>query len=272
MEYTELLLLVLCGAIGGFLAGLLGVGGGIVFIPVFDYLFRSKGIYGEELVRYILANSFLCILFSGLVSSYRQFRLKNFYPKHILFTAIPAMVFAWFVSSMIAGHDWYKEIYFKFFFVILLLYTLVRSNVKGKKSRPHEGTDDDRKWKSVLIGSAAGTVSAFSGLGGGVAMIPLMTGISRFDIRKAASISIGVIPLLALPHLIVYGSSMPMETFDNQLGYISYGLALPIILGVLVFSGFGVRLAHRIEQKYLKLIFALLIIILIIKYTLEIST
>jgi uncharacterized membrane protein YfcA len=272
VEITELLLLVLFGAVGGFLAGLLGVGGGIVFIPVFDYLFRSQGVEGEELVRYILANSFVCIFFSGLVSSYRQYRLKNFYPKHIIFTAIPAMIFAALLSGSIAGVDWYKEEYFKLFFVLLLLYTLIRSNLKKKKSSELETTDDNRPWKSVFVGSAAGTVSAFSGLGGGVAMIPLMTGFCRFDIRKAASISIGVIPLLAIPHLLVYAMATPSQVADNQIGYIDYNYSIPLIVGVLITSGFGVRLAHRIEQKYLKLIFAILIIILIIKYTLEITS
>jgi len=272
VEITELLILIFCGAVGGFLAGLLGVGGGIVFIPVYDYLFRLQGVEGEELVRYILANSFVCIFFSGLVSSYRQYRLKNFYPKHIVFTAIPAMLFAALFSGSIAGVDWYKEEYFKLFFVLLLLYTLVRSNLRKKKLAVSETTDDNRPWKSMLVGSAAGTVSAFSGLGGGVAMIPLMNGFCRFDIRKAASISIGVIPLLAIPHLLVYAMANPAQTADYQIGYIDYKYSIPLIVGVLLTSGFGVRVAHRIEQKYLKLIFASLILILIIKYTLEITS
>jgi uncharacterized protein len=269
LELTEILILVLFGALGGFLSGFLGVGGGIVFIPVFDYLFRTQGIYGEELVRYILANSFLCIFFSGLISSYRQYKIGNFFPRHILYTAIPAMLSAWLLTSQIAGNDWYKEIYFKLFFIVLLLFTLIRSNLK-KNAISDSSTHDNRPWKSGLIGSAAGTVSAFSGLGGGIAMIPLMTGMARFDIRKAASISIGVIPLLAIPHLLVYGLAVPMEETGSQIGYLHYGLALPIVIGVMFSSGFGVRAAHRVAEKYLKLIFAILILILIIKYTLEI--
>ena len=101
-------------------------------------------------------------------------------------------------------------------------------------------------------------------------MIPLMTGMARFDMRKAASISIGVIPLLAIPNMIVYAGSIPSQTSGLQVGYLHYGLAFPIVLGVLVSSGFGVRAAQRVGEKYLKLIFAILILILIVKYTLEI--
>lgn len=271
MEPTELLLLISCGALGGFLAGFLGVGGGIIFIPVFDYFLRLQGIEGEELVRSILANSFLCILFSGLVSSYKQYKLGNFYPKHILFMAIPAMLFAWIVTDLIAHYDWYSELYFKFFFVLLLLYTLVRSNLRRRKEQT-AGVEDNRFWKSGIIGSAAGVVSAFSGLGGGVVMIPLMNGFSRFSMKKAASISIGVIPLLAIPHLLVYAQASPDKIVAYQLGYLHFGMAVPMVLGVLLSSGFGVSTAQRVQEKYLKLIFAILIIILIVKYTLEISS
>jgi len=173
VDFTLVLSLVLFGLAGGFLSGLVGVGGGIIFVPVFDFIFRSQGIEGEELVRLILANSFLAILFAGILSSYQQYKKGHFHAKLILLIVVPAMIVGGFCSRLIAAYDWYGNAEFKLLFIGLLAFTLWRSIRKKSKSN----TDDAEnipKWKYSLIGLITGTVSAFSGLGGGVAMIPLL--------------------------------------------------------------------------------------------------
>ena len=194
---------------GGMLSGLLGVGGGIIFIPVFEWIFRQKGLDGEELVRMMLANSFLAILFSGITSSYKHQKMGTFYPKEIITIAIPAMVFGAGMSYFITSLSWYKDVYFQLVFVIVIVVTLWRLSVSGKKEAQPELPYSRVKYG--FIGVATGLISAFSGLGGGVAMIPLLTLVLRQDMRKAAGISIGVIHYNDFTHV---GGLCKSNTYD----------------------------------------------------------
>ncbi|MFT5725621.1 MAG: putative membrane protein YfcA [Bacteroidia bacterium] len=269
MEFSELILALVFGIIGGMLSGLLGVGGGIIFIPVFEWIFKQKGVEGEELVRLMLANSFLAILFSGITSSYKHRKMGTFYPKEIITIAIPAMIFGSSLSYVITALSWFKDIYFQVVFILVILVTLWRLFVSGKKEALPELPYSMTKYG--LIGVATGLISAFSGLGGGVAMIPLLTLILRHDMKKAAGISIGVIPIMILPMLVVYATQTPSFQFEGAVGYLQFLIVLPVVIGIFIGSPIGVAIAKRIKSKQLKLIFAILLIIIGIKYIYQLT-
>ena len=264
MDYLDLALAFFFGIVGGTLSGLLGVGGGIIFIPVFDWLFKQKGIVGEELIRLMLANSFLAILFSGISSSWKHQKMGTFYPKEIFTIAVPAMITGSGLSYLITTQEWYKDIYFKGVFIAVILVTLCRLRVSGKKEVQQER--DYSILRFVLIGCATGVISAFSGLGGGVAMIPLLTLIMHQDMKKASGISIGVIPIMILPFLVIYGLQTPEIQYTGGVGYLQFLIVLPVVLGILVGSPLGVSIAKRIDSKQLKAIFATLLIVIAGKY------
>ena len=87
MEIIDYVILAVFGALGAFISGFLGVGGGIIYIPVLDYFLKKAGMNDTMLVKGILANSLFTIIFSGSVSSYNQYKHGNFFPKQILQTA-----------------------------------------------------------------------------------------------------------------------------------------------------------------------------------------
>jgi uncharacterized membrane protein YfcA len=264
VEVTDIVLFFIFGAVGGLLSGLLGVGGGIIFIPVFDYLFRQKGVEGEELVRFMLANSFLAILFSGMSSSYKHSKQGSFYPKEIITIAIPAMIFGSSLSYYITSAPWYKDVYFKMVFVVVILITLWRIWRSNKKEKVAELPYSMVKYG--LIGVATGLISAFSGLGGGVAMIPLLTLVMKMDIKKAGGISIGVIPVMILPFLVVYALQTPSVHFEGSVGYLQFLMVLPVVLGIFVGSPLGVGIAKKIKSSQLNAIFASLLVIIAVRY------
>jgi len=246
------------------LSGLLGVGGGLIFIPVFDWLFRQKGIEGEQLVRFILANSFLAILFSGVTSSYKHSRLGSFYPKEIIAIAIPAMILGASLTYIITSGEWYRDVHFKVVFIAVILVTLWRIWRSSKKDKADEQPFSYIKFG--LIGCITGLISAFSGLGGGVAMIPLLTLVLRMDIKKASGVSIGVIPVMVLPFLIVYAMQSPEVHFEGSVGYLQFLIVLPVIIGIFVGSPIGVAIAKRVKSSQLNAIFAGLLVIIGVKY------
>lgn len=215
----------------------------------------------------MLANSFLAILFSGISSSYKHRKLGSFHPKEIISIAIPAMVVGSTLSYLITSMEWYKEIYFKSVFLGVLLITLWRlwkSQVKEAGIVHEEYPFSQIRY--LIIGVATGLISAFSGLGGGVAMIPLLTLIMHMDIKKASGISIGVIPIMILPFLVVYGIQQPEIQFQGGLGYLQFLIVLPVAVGIFVGSPMGVALAKRLESRRLNAIFAALLVIIAVKY------
>ena len=64
IDYTAIIYIFLLGSIGGFLSGFLGVGGGIVYVPILDYFLTKLGFTDGDLVNAILANSLFTIIFS----------------------------------------------------------------------------------------------------------------------------------------------------------------------------------------------------------------
>jgi uncharacterized membrane protein YfcA len=80
-DTLQIILLLLTGALGGFMSGLLGVGGGIIFVPVIDYYLQKQGINGHLLVNLILANSLATIVFTGAAGSIKQFKLGKLLSK-----------------------------------------------------------------------------------------------------------------------------------------------------------------------------------------------
>ncbi len=262
MELTSILILFFFGLIGGFLSGLLGVGGGIIFVPILTFFLKQMGVDGEELVKYVLANSFGTIFFAGIISTYKQKKYSSFYPKQILLTASLAMVSSFMVSYLITNQSWYSKRAFGIFFLSLLVITLLRF-VFVKKSTSIE-VKDTKTYKYLIAGFFTGIVTALSGLGGGVIMIPLFTQYVKLNIKIASAISIGAIPLIILPVLINYGISLPAEYLnDMQIGYILPHLIFPMVAGLVFAAPFGVAIAQKSSDKLLKIIFAALIVIVI---------
>lgn len=269
MDYLVIIILLLLGLVGGILSGMIGIGGGLIFVPMFDYLFKTHGIDGSELVKFTLANSFFCIFISGIITSVKQYRQDNFYFKEIIYTAIPAILTGLLFTWLITGFSWYSEEMFKGLFVLLLIYTVVRTFMRGSKKDMQELPFSRNKL--VTIGLLTGIASSLSGLGGGVVMIPLYRNLLHMDMKKASSVSIGVIPILLLPMLVVYLSGNPGHVTSEVTlwGYLAPLYVLPISVGLWLGTGLGLKFAKKLSNQTLQYIFAGLLTILIIKYFIE---
>lgn len=264
METYLVVILFIFGILGGFLSGLLGVGGGIIFVPILASVLTQLGIGDEELAKYILANSFAATFFAGSISSYKQYKLNAFYPKQILLTAVLAIPSSLIITYLITKGTWYNKQSFSIFFIILLIIMLFRFLMTKRPSKVE--LSDTQSSKFMITGALSGVISALSGLGGGIIMVPLFTQYMKLRIRMSAAISIGVIPIMMIPMIISYGIMGPENHVDDiQIGYLLPSIFLPLIAGLLFAAPTGVTVAQKISEKLLKIIFASLILIVIIK-------
>ncbi len=277
MEFQYYLLLIIAGAAGGFMSGLLGVGGGIIFIPLLDFIFTMLGVPESEKVRLILANSLFIIFFTGLLSTHKQYKMGYFYPKAILATALPGIITSIFASWLIGQGTWYSETLFKSVFLILLV-PMVLKLVKGspKKGIENQVIEDkilNVKWNYFLpVGAITGIITSFSGLGGGVVMIPAFVNYLKTGIKKATAISVGVIPFFALFQSIFYMINKP-QIADNGIahwGYIYFGIDIPVIIGTALTAAWGVSVSHKLPERTIRISFGTFTALVSIKMIIEI--
>ncbi|MBM3919962.1 MAG: sulfite exporter TauE/SafE family protein [Sphingomonadales bacterium] len=265
MTWMSWLLLPIVGAAGGFMAGMLGVGGGIIFIPLLTWLFGTLGLPQEEIVRYTLANSILLVVVSGLTGTWKQYRLGEWQWRKVLSIGLPGAVVSYAITYAIQHGDWYSKPRFNLVFLFFLAISLANM-IFGKKQDSENQTAKENPILAVFVGVLAGAVVALSGLGGGVIMVPLFRMLLKMPMRQATALSLSIIPILGIAPLSGYllAHNATILPFLHT-GYIAWPYALPMAAGVAVFATRGMKAAKRISETTLRIIFAILSSIVIVK-------
>lgn len=284
MPIELIILLFLTGIMGGFLAGLTGVGGNMIFIPVLDFVLQqmSIDIDKEFLVKAIIANSLCITVCTGSLVSFRQYKMGNYFPKEILLTAFLGLITSLSMSYFIKIGSWYSKETFNYVFICMLIPFIIKllSDINKEKKQELQldlaniSTEKNEiKNSSFLItGAFVGIITALSGLGGGILMIPMFTDILKMPIKKASAISSGVIPLLSFPICVMYlfFSDIPSKS-AFQIGYVDIRLILPIVFGAVFSTQWGVKAAQKTSPKVIKIVFVALVMVIFTKMAYEIA-
>ena len=261
MGLELLLVLVLLGMATGFYSGLLGTGGNVILIPAFDMLFMKYAIESQEAVKFIIAHSLAITVFNGLFVSYRQLRIRNFHYKETLWIGVPAAIVGFCLSEVVKNAQWYNKLYFDILFAFLVLLVSIRFLFYRNIGSESHGKIKASKPKSAFaaVGILTGATTAMSGFGGGIIVIPALADLFKMAIKKASSISIGVITLLAtavsLSYLNIFSTTVIDAILPNQFGYISLSLVAPISLGILFGAPLGVKVAQKASANSLRIVF-----------------
>ncbi len=262
ISFTDVGVLFLLGSLGGFMAGLLGIGGGVIYVLIFNHYLQKMGVNDSMLVSSIIANSMFAILFAGISGSYKQWKNKNFFPNEMIIAGLSASVSSIFFSYLISKGNWYTKDSFSVFFIILLVLIALRIFTQRKKEENFQTKDTNMSSLSIT-GIISGTIAAFSGIGGGVIIVPILTDIIKMPIKKATSISLGVISIMALFTSIFNGMSNYLS--GNNASLIIFSLAVPVAIGSLIASPFGVQIAAKLKPLQIKIILFLFLISVILK-------
>ena len=267
---TEIIALLILGGIGGLLAGMLGIGGGIIYVLLFSHYLPLTGIPNHLIVPAIVANSMFAIFFAGISGSYKHYKNKNFHPKQILIIGSAASIASIFFSDLIINGTWYTKDKFTYLFIFLLLFIAFRI-LKNKKADQVLLNEKSSTQGFIFTGLFSGTIAAFSGIGGGVLIVPILTDIMKIPIKKATAISLGVISIMAFftsAYAMLF-SKVSIQIAAPHFGLIVYSLALPVAAGSLLFSPFGVQLAAKLSPSKLRLLFASFLLLVIAKMIID---
>ncbi len=259
-ELTWILPYLALGLVVGFFAGLLGIGGGGIMVPVLTMLFVSQGVGGEHLVHMALGTSMASIVITSLSSmkSHHQhgavlWPVVRRMAAGILLGTFALSFFAFYASSTALA----------LFFSLFMAYVSMQMflNIKPKPSRVLPGVVG-----LSAAGFGIGGISALVAIGGGSLTVPFLTW-CNVKVQQA----IGTSAAIGFP-IALAGSMGYLVSGWNVTGLPPYSVGfvyLPAVLLISVVSIFtaplGAKLAHRLPVALLKKIFGVILLLLAIK-------
>jgi len=248
---------LLLGSITGFLAGLLGIGGGMLMVPFISIILSSKGFPHEYAVKIAVATSLATICFTSLSSVYaHQRRGAVIWP--IFRQLSPGILLGSLIGAQVAVALPGKVLNILFAIFITFSATQMFLNKKPKPSRTMPGRPG-----TFGMGSVIGMVSALVGAGGAFISVPFMTW-CNVKIHDAVGTSSALGFPIALAGTLGYiwaGQDMPAMP-PGSIGYIYLPGLLIIALASVCTAPFGARTAHKIDITPLKKVFGVILYIL----------
>ncbi len=240
-----LALLVVLGVITGTVAGILGIGGGLLIVPMLT-------LWPVALVQ-ATATSLLGVMVSALSGSWQNWKQGELNLKRSmvlgLFGLPTAQVGAWLANQV-------SDRVLAFSFAAFLGGMIVL--VAWKKRIQHNPLSSQNRWQGIPpIGLLAGFLSGLFGVGGGAVMVPLQMVVLGEPIKSAVRTSLGAIALVAISGLVRYGIQ------GNVLWLPGFALAL----GGMVGAQIGTRILSRLSSDRVNQWFRALLILLALYMT-----
>ena len=265
MDIYSGLIFAACGLLAGLLSGVLGIGGGIVLVPII----KTLGYYPVEAV----ATSSMAIVMTSVSGSVQNYRMGNLNLKKVILLGLPSFFTAQ-IGVWLAGlfPAYLLLAAFSIFLIINIFLANLRKiliNKNGLKNdlekrypSPLEKLSDDRVESSlnhklnpfaarILTGGLAGVLAGLFGVGGGVILVPLQMLLLDEKIKSAIQTSLGVIVLTSI------SAAMGHATKGNVL------FLEGIILGIfgLIGAQLSTRFLPRLPNRIVNLSFTTLLVI-----------
>lgn len=243
------------GALGAFFAGLLGLGGGIWYVPGLDALFYHQGVHPQIVIHLALGTSTTTIVFNALITTLRHQKHKAV-RWSVVMNLVPGLIIGAFLGGRLAGRvpaQWLTLLFACFLAVIGIKFAL--------KLHRHLGTKPINRVLIAVSSLVIGVLAAMMGVGGGIFLIPFL---SRFklDMREVVAIS----AVCLLPQSFFGSLGYLISGLDNPylpkytIGFVYWPAVLPLVCMSMIFAPLGVSLVHRLPQDTIRRVFGLLLL------------
>jgi len=260
MEYHWLiyiLSLAIAGLSSGFAAGLFGVGGGIVRIPIFIFLWPFFGIDSEILMHLAAGTSLTLAIPSAIMASRAQHRAGNL-DFNFLKTWVPGLVAGVFLGLLIMRYT--SSRFLESVFAVVLILAAV--HMLFLSDRYHLGNEAPKGYLKSILSFPIGTVSMMMGISGGTLTTPLLTAF-KYPIHRCIALATAgglFISVVGAGGSIINGLGQTgLPRFS--LGYIDLTAVVIMLPTVMLAAPYGVKLANHLSQKKLKKVFAIFMIV-----------
>ena len=265
-EYSYFILLMALTAIPvGFVAGLFGIGGGLITVPFLYYIFGSIGIDQEYLMHLAVGTSFAIIIPTSIVSvlTHHKFKAVDF--------DIVKSYGIYVVSGVVVGTLFAASLKTKalilFFSIVILLLSIYLLLLKEKEK---DVIINIKLHLKIILGFIVGFISAPMGIGGAIMNVPILK-FFGYSINKAigSAAAIGfLIALFGSLGFIITGSYLKTN-LPLSIGFLNLPAFLIFIPITTLMARIGAKTVHRIDKNKISKIFGIFLLIIAIKFLLE---
>lgn len=251
---------MLLGLVAGLLAGLFGLGGGVVIVPALVWLFSTLNFPDELVMIAAVATSLATIVFTSLSSALAHNKLGTIQWGSALRLS-PGVLFGAGIGAIVA--DYIDADILKKLFIIYLIYTGIRMVFPQKLKRSKQNR---RQWLDYWAGNFIGILSSILGIGGGSLTVPYLLS-RQLPMKNAVAVSSVCGLPIALSGATVYmalgwsNSALP----DWSLGYVYFPVLVGIVSCSVVTAPVGAKLANKIPAKKLKRYFSVVLFLIAMK-------
>jgi uncharacterized protein len=254
IEYQLVIELTLMGACAGFLAGLLGIGGGMIMVPFMTFILTAKGFPAEYVLKMAVATALTTICFTSISSVWAHHKRGAVLWPVVKFIA-PGILLGSLIGSQIAVALPARILSLVFAVFLVFSATQMFIDRKPAASRILPG------WPALFgMGTVIGSLSALVGAGGAFVSVPFMTW-CNVKIHQAVGTSAALGFPIAFAGTLGYawsGSQVP-DMPPGSLGYVYLPGLVFIALNSMWSAPLGARLAHSMDIRPLKRAFAVML-------------
>ena len=254
MEWLAYLLL---GAIAGTLAGLLGIGGGLVLVAALAWMLPQMGVPHEAAMHVALASAMASIVFTAASSARAHHRRGSVLWPTVAWMVPGVLLGGWLGSRFAIGLDgdvlrWCVAGY---------CFLAAAQLVFGRERLRPDGAPDPRGPGYTAAGVVIGAVSAVVGIGGGSMAVPLLVSRGVAPVRAVGTSSANGI-FIGLGSALGYALQAPAGALElpGAVGYVYLPAACGVAVASVLAAPFGTRLAHRLSGPALKRVFAVFLV------------
>jgi uncharacterized membrane protein YfcA len=261
MTLLEFLLFVVIGCVVGFFAGLFGVGGGFIMVPILILSYEFSGLSPSVLTHIAIGTSLFVVLFASVASAYQHSKQKNVDWRSVFIIGFSSAVTAFATARLAAGLSGrHLRIAFAIIVGLAAIRMLTESRTQAQKkidflSKP--GIPG-----LVGVGLAAGIVAALAGVGGGVVTIPMMYYFLNMPLKLAIGTSSATIVITALFSVAGYilnglgRAGLP----GWSIGFVDLQHGTALAMGTILMARVGAYVSFKTHPFLLRKLFALFVI------------
>ena len=257
--------LIAAGLFAGFIAGLFGIGGGVVVVPVLYYIFTLAEIDESIRMHLSIGTSLANIVPISIISAFNHAKRKSVdlnFLKFIFFSVVLGVILGSVVVSFLEGIS------------LILIYSILLMTVAMQlffwKDKWRVALEFPKNILGHAYGSAIGFLATLIGVGGGAMSVPILK-LYNFEIHKAIGTAAGIGIIITIPGTIgfILAGITNEVSLPLSLGYVSLVGLLMITPLTMIGAPLGVRFAHHLTKGKLNFIFGLFLLIMSLRFLIE---
>ncbi|ACT47172.1 sulfite exporter TauE/SafE family protein [Methylotenera mobilis] len=255
-----ILLYLVLGAFVGFMAGLLGVGGGGILVPILVTIFSYQGVGQESVVHLALGTSLACMIISSSSSIYAHASRGTVVWKVVYEMVLGIVLGAFLVTHLAADVN---PTYIAIFFALFMALVAGQMFLNWK---PKPSTNPTKLRSLFVAGTLIGMVSSLAAVGGGFLAVTYLS-YKNIDIKKAIGTSAAIGFPIAIAGTVGYMISGWSKTLNEPytFGFIYLPAFLVISIASFIAAPLGASCSNNLPEARLKKIFAIVSLILSVK-------